>query len=60
MQVLKNGGYSSVAGWIDPASPRGRTVETDKDGKIVYAMELNGVIVYRSYRVDDMYSAPIK
>jgi arylsulfate sulfotransferase len=60
MQVLKNGGYSSVAGWIDPASPHGRTVETDKDGKIVHVIDLEGVIVYRSYRVDDMYSAPVK
>jgi hypothetical protein len=60
MQILKNGGYSSVVGWMDMASPHGRTVETDKDGKIVYALELEGVILYRSYRVDDMYSAPIK
>lgn len=59
-QTLKNGGYSSAVGWIDMASPHGRTVETDKDGKIVYAIELENVIVYRSYRVDDMYSAPIK
>jgi hypothetical protein len=60
MQVLKNGGYSSVVGWIDMESPHGRTVETDKNGKIVYAIELEGVLVYRSYRLDDMYSAPVK
>jgi len=60
MQTLKNGMYSSVVGWMDFASPHGRTVETDKDGKIVYALELEGVILYRSYRVEDMYSAPVK
>jgi arylsulfate sulfotransferase len=60
MQVLKGGGYHSVAGWINPASPHGRMVEIDKDGKTVFAIEVEGVIVYRSFRVDDMYSVPIK
>lgn len=60
MQDLKGGGYSSVTGWVDPASPHGRTVEVDKDGKIVFVIELEGVIVYRSFRVNDMYSAPVK
>jgi hypothetical protein len=45
---------------VDPVSPHGRTVETDKDGKIVFVMELEGVIEYRSFRADDMYSAPVK
>ena len=60
VQILKNGAYSSSVGWIDFASPHGRTVETDKDGKIVYAIELEGLIVYRSFRADDMYTAPVK
>jgi len=60
MQILKSGSYNSVVGWMDFASPHGRTVETDPDGKIVYAIEVEGVIVYRSYRVSDMYSAPVK
>lgn len=60
IQILKGGGYSSVAGWTDMASPRGRTTETDKEGKTIFAIELEGVVVYRSYRVDDMYSAPVK
>jgi hypothetical protein len=59
-QILKDGGYSSVTGFLDFASPYARTVETDKDGKIVFAVELEGVIDYRSFRVDDMYSAPVK
>ncbi len=60
MQDLKGGGYSSVTGWVDPASPHGRTVEVDKDGKTVFVLELEGVIVYRSFRVSDMYSTPVK
>jgi arylsulfate sulfotransferase len=58
MQVLKNGGYSTSVGWILPS--KGRTAETDKDGKVVFAIDVYGAITYRSYRVDDMYSAPIK
>jgi len=58
MQLLKNGGYSAVAGWSLPLT--GRTTEFDKDGKVVFAMDIAGAIDYRSYRVEDMYSAPIK
>jgi arylsulfate sulfotransferase len=58
MQLLQDGGYSAVAGWV----PRigGRTMDFDKDGKVVFAAQIAGVIDYRSYRVRDMYSAPIK
>ena len=60
-QTLKNGGYSFQAGYIDnPISPWGRTVETDRDGRVVYEIDVNGIFVYRSYRVDDIYSAPSK
>lgn len=58
IQALKHGGYSSVAGASMPL--RGRTAETDKDGKVVRAMDIVGNIDYRSFRVDDMYSAPSK
>ncbi len=58
MQTLKNGGYSAVAGWSLPI--QGRTAEIDKDGKIVFALEISGAVDYRSYRVQDMYSAPTK
>jgi hypothetical protein len=60
MQVLKGGGYSSVAGWVDMTSPHGRAVEVDKDGKTVFAIELEGVIAYRTFRMSDMYSPPVK
>jgi hypothetical protein len=59
-QALKNGGYSSVAGWVDQASPHGLAVETDKNGKIVHALDAFGVVVYRSFRVPDMYSTTVK
>ncbi len=59
-QILKNGGYHSVAGWVDFASPHGLSVETDKNGKIVQTFELEGAILYRSFRVDDMYSTTVK
>ncbi len=58
MQILKNGGYSAVAGWSLPV--KGKTMDFDKDGKAVFAIELVGAADYRSYRVADMYSAPIK
>jgi len=60
-QTLKDGGYSFEAGYNDfPVSPYGRTVETDRDGRVIFAIDVVGLLVYRSYRVDDMYSAPIK
>jgi arylsulfate sulfotransferase len=58
MQILKDGGYSTQVGWHLPMNSR--TVETDKNGKIVFAMEMEGVLGYRSFRLPDMYSAPVK
>jgi arylsulfate sulfotransferase len=58
MQTLKDGGYSTVAG--APLPLQGRTAETDKDGKVVLAIDIVGDIDYRSFRVADMYSAPSK
>jgi len=37
-----------------------RAVETSADGKVVYALQVEGVVVYRTFRVTDMYSAPVK
>jgi hypothetical protein len=58
MQMLNNGGYSTVTGWVVPMYAK--TVETDRDGKVVFALDVEGAIVYRSFRVQDMYSAPVK
>jgi len=59
-QTLKNGGYSFEAGFINPTSPYGRAVETSADGKVVYAQQVEGLVVYRSFRVADMYTASTK
>ena len=58
IQTLKNGGYSSVVGASLPLE--GRTAETDKDGKVVLAIDIVGNIDYRSFRVENMYAAPAK
>ncbi|MEO8128687.1 MAG: aryl-sulfate sulfotransferase [Bryobacteraceae bacterium] len=59
-QTLSNGGHTFEAGFINPVSPYARAVETSADGKVVYAQQVDGIIVYRSFRVPDMYSAPLK
>lgn len=60
IQKLKNGGYITLAGWTDPNSPRGLTAETDKDGNTVFALGVQGSSSYRSFNVNDMYSAHIR
>jgi hypothetical protein len=59
-QTLKNGGYAFEVGFINPPSPYSRAVETSGDGKVVYALQVEGAVVYRSFRVQNMYSAPPK
>ena len=60
-QTLKNGNYSFDAGYLDPGtSPHGWTMETDRDGRVVFAMEAQGILTYRTFRVDDIYSPPAK
>jgi hypothetical protein len=56
MQMLKTGGYTAIAGWAQPMF--GRTSELDKHGNVLLTMDVEGAIVYRSFRVDDMYSSP--
>ena len=61
-QSLTNGGYTFEAGTIsvNRGSVYSRAVETSADGKVVYAQQVDGRSVYRSFRVADMYSAPLK
>lgn len=59
-QSLKNGGYAFEAGFINPDSPYSRAVETSADGKVIYAQQVEGLIVYRCFRVADLYTAPVK
>jgi hypothetical protein len=56
---LKDGGYSFNAGFIGQRSPYARSVETSADGKILYAQQLEST-VYRSFRVDSLYSGGVK
>jgi arylsulfate sulfotransferase len=60
IQLLKNGGYNTLVGWIDMASPHALMAETDKNGKTVFAMGVEGTLVYRSFNVPDMYTAPVR
>jgi hypothetical protein len=58
-QRLSNGGYTFESGLINLGpSPYSRTTETSPDGKIAYGQQLEGGVIYRSYRVSDMYTAP--
>jgi hypothetical protein len=59
-QLLKSGGYSFHAGFINPTSVYTRSVETSPDGKVVYAQQVDGLVIYRSFRVPDLYTAPGK
>jgi hypothetical protein len=59
-QLLKTGGYSFQAGFVNPTSIYTRAVETSPDGKVVYAQQVDGLVVYRSFRVPDLYTAPGK
>jgi hypothetical protein len=65
-QSLDGGGYAFDAGFSNPAfgasSERGlfqgQSIQTGPDGKIDYVQQTYGSIVYRSFRVRDLYSAP--
>ena len=58
-QRLASGGYSFESGLINLGpSPYSRTTETSPDGKITYGQQLEGGVIYRSYRLPDLYTAP--
>jgi hypothetical protein len=59
-QMLKSGGYTFQAGFINPSSVYSRSIETSADGRIVYAQQVDGTTEYRNFRLADMYSAPAK
>lgn len=58
-QSLKNGGYTFDAGFINYPWVYSRSIETSADGNIAYAQQVEGAVVYRSFRVADVYSAPV-
>jgi len=59
-QSLKNGGYTFETGTLNSPPLSSRAIETSADGKVVYALQVEGGSVYRSFRVADMYSSPDK
>jgi arylsulfate sulfotransferase len=67
-QKLANGNYSFESGFILGNPPRGRakesewsqTTEITPEGKITFKQRADGSLTYRSFRVPDMYTAPMK
>ncbi|HLY18152.1 MAG TPA: aryl-sulfate sulfotransferase [Bryobacteraceae bacterium] len=59
-QSLSGGGYSFHSGFLNPPVVSTRETEVGADGKIVYAQQFEGAMVYRSFRVPDLYTAPRK
>jgi arylsulfate sulfotransferase len=67
-QKLANGNYSFESGFILGNPPRGRaeesewsqTTEITPEGKITFKQRAEGSLTYRSFRVPDMYTAPMK
>jgi hypothetical protein len=67
-QKLENGDYSFESGFILGNPPRGpakesewsQTTEITPEGKITFKQRADGSLTYRSFRVPDMYTAPVK
>ena len=67
-QKLANGNYSFESGFILGNPPRGpakesewsQTTEVTPEGKITFKQRADGALTYRSFRVPDMYTAPVK
>lgn len=58
---LQNGNYHFDAGLVDPGpAPFGRAIEVSPEGKIVYSLQVDGAITYRSYRLVDLYTPTVK
>ena len=58
-QRLSNGHYHFATGAIiTDTSLGGKAIETDAEGKIVYALEITGALMYRSNRIADLYTPP--
>ena len=60
-QRLSNGNFHFNTGALLKDSSFGaRSIEVTPEGKIVYALEMTGAFVYRSNRVMDLYSPPVR
>lgn len=67
-QKLANGDYSFESGFIMGNPPRGpakesewsQTTEITPEGKITFKQRADGSLTYRSFRVPDLYTVPVK
>jgi hypothetical protein len=58
-QRLANGNYHFTAGILfNDTALSGRSLEVTPDGKVVYALEMTGGLMYRSNRIADLYTPP--
>jgi arylsulfate sulfotransferase len=58
-QRLSNGNFHFNAGTVNRDLSRvARSIEVTPDGKVIYALEGIGVMIYRSNRVADLYTPP--
>ena len=58
-QALRNGGFHFTTGAIqEDSSIAGRSFEIAPDGRLIYALQITGALMYRSNRVADLYTAP--
>ncbi len=58
-QRLANGNYHFTAGILfNDTALSGRSLEVTPDGKVVYALEITGGLMYRSNRIADLYTPP--
>lgn len=57
--LLPGGGLHANLGWVPTTIPASaRSVEVDAAGQTLFAVETARVLVYRSFRVKSLYSAP--
>jgi hypothetical protein len=58
-QRLSNGNFHFVTGAIiRDTSFAARATEITPDGKIIYAIDMSGAVLYRSNRIADLYTPP--
>jgi len=58
-QRLSNGNFHFTAGaMVKDASFAARSIEVTPEGKVIYALDTTGAVVYRTNRVKDLYTPP--
>ncbi len=60
-QRLSNGNFHFTAGaMVKDVSFGAHSIEVNRDGKVIYALETTGFLLYRSNRVVDLYTPPVR